>query len=192
MVVITATVRERNLGTLALQVAAPTDFVLTYIARGLYCLVIGTGSSTAVFFIVMPLFGIPLHTTAAPLVPLFMLVVGLSSYCMGIAVGAVVCRAPATQWLALNMSYLSVMTFCGVNVPLSYWPSPIRYAAKVLPLTHGLEALRAMIGGQPAGTVTTDVAFELLVGAGWLALGVLLFKRAVAAERRRGTIELSA
>ncbi|MFJ7261259.1 ABC transporter permease [Streptomyces globosus] len=192
MVVITATVRERNLGTLALQVAAPTSFVLTYIARGLYCLAIGTGSSTAVLFIVMPLFGIPLHLTTALLVPFFMVVVGLSSYCMGIAVGAIVCRSPATQWLALNLSYLSVMTFCGVNVSVSYWPSAIQYVAAVLPLTHGLEALRALIDGRPAETVMTGVALELLVGAAWLAVGVVLFKWAVAAERRRGTIELSA
>ncbi|MET7869453.1 ABC transporter permease [Streptomyces cyaneofuscatus] len=192
MVVITATVRERSLGTLALQVAAPTSFVLTYIARGLYCLVIGTASSTGVFFIVMLIFGFPVSLGTALLVPLFMLLVGASSYCMGIAMGAIVCRAPATQWLALNLSYLSVMTFCGVNVPVGYWPSVIQRIADVLPLTHGLHSLRAFIGGRPAGEVVNGLLLELLVGVGWMAVGVLLLRWAVAGERRRGTIELSA
>ncbi|MFD6624416.1 ABC transporter permease [Streptomyces diastaticus] len=192
LVVITATVRERNLGTLALQVAAPSNFVLTYIGRGLYCLATGTVSSTAVFFIVTMLFGIPVSFATALFVPLFMLLIGLSSYCMGIAVGAVVCRAPATQWLALNLSYLSAMTFCGVNVPVTYWPPALQYVADVLPLTHGLEALRELLGDGSTARAMTAVGLEVLVAAGWLALGVLLFTWAVAGERRRGTIELSA
>jgi ABC-2 type transport system permease protein len=192
LVVITATVRERNLGTLALQVAAPTSFVLTYIGRGLYCLVIGVFSSTAVFFIVTLLFGIPVSPTTALLVPVFMLLIGLSSYCMGIAVGAIVCRAPAAQWLALNLSYLSTMTFCGVNVPVTYWPTAVQHLAGVLPLTHGLEALRVLLDDGSAHRMLAAVATELLVAAGWLLLGVLLFRWSVAGERRRGTIELSA
>lgn len=192
LVVITATVRERNLGTLALQVAAPANFVLTYIGRGLYCLAMGTLSSTAVFFIVTSLFGIQVSLADALLVPLFMLLIGLSSYCMGITVGAIVCRAPATQWLALNLSYLSAMTFCGVNVPVDYWPPVIVRLAGVLPLTHGLEALRALLGDGSAQAVLAAVGRELLVAAGWLLLGVLLFRWSVAAERQRGTIELSA
>ncbi|MFI9208635.1 ABC transporter permease [Streptomyces sp. NPDC053253] len=192
LAVITCTVRERALGTLALQVAAPADYALTYLARGIYCLLAGVVSSTCVLFIAGWVFEIHLSFPGLLLVPALMLVTGSSAYALGIAIGAVVMRFPALQFLALNLAYLSLMTFCGVNVPVDYWPSPVSTTAEVLPLTHGLGALRAVLGSGSAADVLPALGWEIAVGGLWLLVGILLLKHAVTSERRRGTIELSA
>lgn len=190
-VVILSTVRERNSGTLPLQVIAPTPFVLTYLARGIYTLVVGVGSSSAAFAVVVVLFGVPVLMPQALLTPVFLAVIGLCAYCFALAVGAVVMRLPAMQWLALNMSYLSVMAFGGVNVPVSFWPPPLRALAQVLPLTHGLAALRGFLAGGSVGDILRDVGLELTVGAGWLAAAIAFLQHAVRHGRHDGTLELS-
>ncbi|MFJ7245635.1 ABC transporter permease [Kitasatospora sp. NPDC098652] len=192
MVVITTTVRERGQGTLALQVAAPADFALSYLARGAYCLVVGIVSSTGVFAVAALVFRLSMPFPEVLLVPLFLAVAGCSAYGLGTAVGALVLRRPGLQWLALNTGYMSLMTFCGVNVPVDYWPAPVAAAAQLLPLTHGLQALRDLLAGASAPTVLGGLGCEVLVGLAWTVLGVVLLKQAVAGERRRGTIELSA
>ncbi|WP_457032280.1 ABC transporter permease [Kitasatospora sp. P5_F3] len=192
MVVITTTVRERGQGTLALQVAAPADFALTYLARGSYCLLVGIVSSTGVFTVAAVVFQLPMPFPEVLLVPCFLAVAGCSAYGMGTAVGALVLRRPGLQWLALNTGYMSLMTFCGVNVPVDYWPAPVAAVAELLPLTHALQALRDLLAGAPASTVLSGLGCEVLVGLVWTALGVVLLKQAVAGERHRGTIELSA
>ncbi|MER5750816.1 ABC transporter permease [Streptomyces sp. NPDC002088] len=191
LAVITCTVRERALGTLALQVAAPADYSITYLGRGIYCLIVGIVSSTSVLFVAAAVFGIHLPFPGLLLVPALMLVTGASAYALGIAIGAVVMRFPALQFLALNLAYLSLMTFCGVNVPVSYWSTPVSTVAQVLPLTHGLDALRLALSSGNTPDVLSSVGQEIVVGAFWLLAGILLLKQAVAGERRRGTIELS-
>jgi ABC-2 type transport system permease protein len=190
-VVILSTVRERGSGTLALQVIAPAPFGLTYLARGLNNVVVGIGSSTAAFAIVALVFRIPVVLPWAFLAPVFIAVIGVSAYCYGLAIGSVVMRAPAVQWLALNLSYLSIMTICGVNVPVDYWPAPVRALADVLPLTHGLAALRLLLADGPDLAVLGQLGAELLVALGWLGLAGLLLAGAVRAGRRDGSLELA-
>ncbi|MGW2182451.1 ABC transporter permease [Streptomyces sp. NPDC001732] len=191
LAVITSTVRERALGTLALQVAAPADYALTYLGRGIYCLVTGVVSSTAALFVAALVFEIRLPFPGLLLVPFLMLVTGASAYALGIAIGAVVMRFPALQFLALNLAYLSLMTFCGVNVPVDYWPGAVSAVTDFLPLTHGLHALRTVLDSGGRSDVLPSLVREIAVGGFWLLIGILLLKHAVTSERRRGTIELS-
>jgi ABC-2 type transport system permease protein len=191
LAVITSTVRERALGTLALQVAAPADYSLTCLGRGIHCLIAGIVSSTSVLFVAASVFDIHLPFPGVLFVPVFMLVTGASAYALGIAIGAVVMRFPTLQFLALNLAYLSLMTFCGVNVPVDFWPGAVSAVADVLPLTHGLAALRTALNSGSWTDILPSLGQEIAVGGFWLLVGILLLKRAVTGECRRGTIELS-
>jgi ABC-2 type transport system permease protein len=192
MAVVVAVTRERGEGTLALQLLTPSPFLLTYLARGVCNLVVGIGSSTAAFVIAAVLFQVPVAFPQGLLTPLLLAVMGLASYCFGLALGAAVMARPSLQWLAINLGYLSVMTFAGVNVAVGFWPPALQDLATVLPLTHGLEALRVLLAGGPAPAIVLGLAGELAVAAGWLAVTVGLLQFAVARGRRTGALELSA
>ena len=84
-----------------------------------------------------------------------------------------------------------MMAFCGVSVPRSVFPAPVRRLAGLLPLTHGLDAIRGVLDGAAAATVLDDIGLEVLVGAGWLALSLLTFQRMADAGRRDGSIVFS-
>ncbi len=192
MAVVIAVTRERGEGTLALQVLAPSSFTLTYLARGICNLVVGVGSSTAAFVIAALAFQLPVVMPQALLAPLFLAVMGLTSYCFGLALGAAVMARPSLQWLAINVGYLSVMTFAGVNVPVGYWPRPVQAIAGALPLTHGLRAFRLLLNGGPPGTIALGLLEEVMIAACWLAVTIGLLTFAVGKGRRKGTLELSA
>lgn len=190
--VVVTVVRERAQGTLSLQVLSPAPFALTYVGRGAYTFVVGVCSSTAAFVIAVALFRVPLAMPDSLLAPLVIVVMGAASYCYGLALGAVVMAQPALQWLVINVGYLSVMTFSGVNVATSYWPQPLRTLSELLPMTHGLEALRTLLDGGGYTTVAADAAAELAVGAGWMVLALAILNRAVWLGRRNGTLDLAA
>ncbi|MEJ2854969.1 MULTISPECIES: ABC transporter permease [unclassified Saccharothrix] len=190
-VVILLTVGERQAGTLALMVAAPATHLTAYLGKGLVNLGSGVAASTIAFLALPPLFGVALPWPWAGFVPLMILVVGLSCYCYGTCVAAFVLGFPSARWVALNLSYLVIMTFSGVNVPTSFWPDWVHALTSVLPMTHGLAAIRSFVAGGPLPGVLADLALELGVGALWITVAALGFERMVRRGRRDGTIEFA-
>ncbi|MEU7526637.1 ABC transporter permease [Saccharothrix sp. NPDC042600] len=190
-VVVLLAVGERRSGTLALMVAAPATHLTAYLGKGLVHLGSGVAASTIAFLALPPLFGVALPWPWAGFVPLMILVVGVACYCYGTCVAAFVLGFPSARWVALNLSYLVLMTFTGVNVPTSFWPDWVRAVTSVLPMTHGLAAIRSFVAGGPAAGVFAELALELAVGAGWITVAALGFGRMVTRGRRDGTIEFA-
>ncbi|WP_309114156.1 ABC transporter permease [Saccharothrix sp.] len=190
-VVVLLAVGERQSGTLALMVAAPATHLTVYLGKGLVHLGSGVAASTIAFLTLPPLFGVALPWPWAGLVPLMIFVVGVSCYCYGTCVAAFVLGFPSARWVALNLGYLVLMTFTGVNVPTSFWPEWVRGAISVLPMTHGLAAIRSFVDGGPVSVVAGELALELAVGAGWITVAALGFGRMVTRGRRDGTIEFA-
>ena len=73
----------------------------------------------------------------------------------------------------------------GVNVPITLagW---LQRVVQVLPMTHGLAAIRTWLAGGPTGYVMTWLAFELAVGLMWIGLAAFGFSRLVTNGRRPG------
>jgi ABC-2 type transport system permease protein len=190
--VVLTLVSERDAGTLTMQVLAPSPLALTYLGRGAYAFIVGIGSSTAAFVIGALIFRLPVAMPAALLTPLCLAVMAFTSYCYALALGVAVMARPSLSWLTINVGYLSVMTFSGVNVPVAFWPAPVRVLASVLPLSHGLTALRLLLAGGSYVVAVSGLAIELAVGAGWLTVGLCLLGFAVHRGRVKGTLDLTA
>jgi ABC-2 type transport system permease protein len=59
----------------------------------------------------------------------------------------------------------------------------------VLPLTHGLQAIRMLFDVSPLSTVAVQAGLEALVGLGWFALTALTIDRMAEQGRLNGSIE---
>jgi ABC-2 type transport system permease protein len=128
----------------------------------------------------------------ALLVPPMIAVVGVACYCYGTFVASIVLGFPTIRWVALNVSYLALMTFCGVNVPRSYWPSWLQGITSVLPMSHGLSAIRSTLSGGTTGEVLPQLLAESAVGLGWVVLAGFCLDRMVRRGRQNGSIEFAA
>jgi ABC-2 type transport system permease protein len=182
---------ERRTGAISLHLVAPTSSILAYLSRNIYCPIMGIFSSTFGLFVIAEVFRIPINETFV-FVPLLIALIGLSVYAYAFTVAAIAFNLPSLGMAALNFSYLSIMTFCGVDAPVGYWPKAVRVISDIFPVTHGLVAVRDLLGGMPAGTISWNCLLEAIVGTGWLGLGSAIFYFSRYLAYRRGNIEVSA
>ena len=189
MIVVLTMVQERATGTLPLLAISPTNHVPIYFSRGLHWLASGIVTSYTAWLVLPPLLGVPLPWPRALIGLLVIPVVSVTSYCYGCVLSSVAVRWMGLTWITLNLGYLPLMTFCGVNVPVSFWPSWLRAVVQVLPLTHGLEAIRRFLAGASFVQILPDLGWEALVGVGWLAIAAVSINQVVARGRVSGALE---
>ncbi|WP_149264772.1 ABC transporter permease [Actinomadura sp. K4S16] len=187
-IVVISLAGERAMGTLPLLAIAPSGHLPVYLGRGLQWTVTGLTSSLVAWVVLPPLLGAPLPwPRAAYAIPVIVLILA-GSYGYGCALAGIALRLRGVEWLVLNFAYGIVMTFGGVNVPVEFWPGPLRIAVQVLPVVHGLEAVRGILDGAPLGRVLGLLGIEALVGAGWYAVAAVSMDRLVSAGRRDGSL----
>jgi ABC-2 type transport system permease protein len=192
MMCVASTTWERRAGTLPLLVAAPSRLWPVFVGRSLQWLPSGIATASVALFIVGPLFGITWTAGRAAAAFGCLVVVALSTYCLGLALAAVVLAAMNLRNIVSNVSYTGMMLICGVMVPVGFWPGWVQALARTIPLTHALAAVRTLAAppGTPlAGRVTTGCALALATGLGWLALAAVLLEVLAAVGRRTGSIE---
>lgn len=191
-VVVLLTIVERRSGTLPLLVAAPSTHLTIYLGRGLNHLVSGIAASIIAFFGLCPLFGVALPWPRALAVMPMIGITGLACYAYAASIASIVLGFPSARWVALNVSYLLLMTFCGVSVPVSYWPEWAQRLTTVLPLSHGLAAIRLLLAGGSAAAILTKSGAEMAVSLGWFVVAAAGFRGMVSRGRRDGSIDFGA
>lgn len=186
---VAGTTMERWSGTLPLLIASPVRPIVVFAGRTSYLVVTATFSSAAALFLVAPLFGVELPWPAALAVLPLLVSVAFTTYLLALFVAGFTLRAMGLAALVGNVLYLTQLAVSGAQVPVSYWPAWVQWLAWLFPVTHGLAAVRAVLGGAPTGSVWPQVALEFAVGLGWLAAAVLAFEWLAGQGRRAGTLE---
>lgn len=186
------TTTERWSGTLPLLVASPTSPVVVFSARGAYLAVDGSLSALGALFIAGPAFGLALPWPRVLAVVPLTFVVGVASYAFGTFLAGVVFRFRGANSLVVLVGYVGLMTVCGVNVPLSYYPAALEWASRFLPLTNGLLAIRGVFAAEPWSWVVGHAALEAAVGLGWMTLALLTFNRLASRGRLDGSLDYGA
>lgn len=185
--VVPSTMWERGTGTLPLQIASPSNPFVVYAGRSLQWLVDGLGVSTASLMLVSLMFGVQ-HTWWGMLAAVPMsLITFFSVYWLGLAIAGFILGRPTLRNVIGNLTGLVIMILCGVQVPTSFWPLPLQWLAQVLPLTHGLTAIRNALSG--SGPVWGPLLLEMAVGLGWFLVAALTFRRFAEHGRKTGSIE---
>ena len=183
---------ERWAGTLPLLVASPSSPVVVFSARGSYLAIDGALSALAALFVAGPLFGMELPwPRVLAVIPLTMLV-ALASYGFGTFLAGIVFRFRSINSLVVVTTYVALMAACGVNVPLSYYPEPLEWLSRFLPLTNGLLGIRGVFDGAPAGEIVGYAVLEGAVGLGWMTAALLSFNRLASRGRRDGSLDFGA
>ncbi|WP_186315852.1 ABC transporter permease [Catellatospora sichuanensis] len=184
-----STAWERMAGTLPLLIASPTAPFVVFAGRSVQWLLDGVGCSLVSLFLLAPLFGVRLPMPAALLVVPLVVLIAVSVYCFGLVLASIALRAMRLRSLIANTGSLSLMVLAGVQVSVSFWPAPVQYLANVLPLTHGLQAVREVLADGRLADIGRQAALECSVALGWLVLAGLAFRHLAESGRRDGSIE---
>jgi ABC-2 type transport system permease protein len=186
-----ATTWARYDGTHPLLVIAPGSLIPAVLGRTSIWLLNGLATSALTFTLLAIAFGFrPASLSGALLVPLVVLVVCASTYFFALFMGALLSTRSRWRNMALDICGMVLLAFCGVSVPVSFWPAWVQVLAELLPVTHGLAAARILLGGGTWHAAWPALAGELCVLSGWLLLGLFTMDRLFNAGRTDGSIEL--
>ena len=191
LTVTVATTWERGAGTLPLLVASPSSPLVVLMGRSVVFIANGLVTSLGGLLIVGPLYGLALPWARLPAYLVLLTLVTASTYMAATFLGALVLQAVGARRTVANVARLVLMAFCGVSVPRDLFPVVVRRVADLLPLTHGLDAVRELFGAARPGRIVVLAGLEVIVAAGWLMLSLVTFRRMADAGRRDGSIVFS-
>lgn len=146
-------------------------------------------ASTVTFSVLIPLLHVQISFVnlmrAVPIILITLASASSLGWCIGafslpIRWGFMICN-----WLAYAM-----MIFCGVNIPTSSLPTAIQVVGSLLPVTHGLQAVRAIIDGATYASVLPLVGDEILIALAYSAVAWFTFGYRMRVTRQRGSFEL--
>jgi len=151
------------------------------------------GAITAIttFIALTLMFGMPVPFPAALLVPAVLTIICTAAYAFSLGLGAVVVRVPRVRNILHGLAMTTLASFTGANVPVTFWPSWVQSIAAVLPITHGLRALRALLAHGPVTVIVEGLVLEVVVAGGWLAVAWLTMNAMANAGRADGSIDFA-
>ncbi len=184
-----AIANERWFGTLAPLLASPANRLAVLLGRGLPILANGLLVSLFGFTAGWLLLDFDPPVSSLPPLALIVVISAISCTAFGMVLGAIGLRGRDFFFIA-NLAYFLMLLFCGVNVDLDALPAWMEAIGRCLPISHGIEAARGVVGGASLASVAGLVWTELFVGAAYAAVAYGLFRYFEADSRRRATLEL--
>ena len=178
---------QRWLGTLELLVAAPTPFIAILAPITLATAILGVYALASTLLWGRFLFGIPLHLEHpvwfVASMPAAILAIGM----LGLILATTLVLYRAALFLGNSFEYPGWL-ICGLLVPISVLPVWVKPISWLLAPTWGMRAIRAAADG---GSPWAEIAMCFLLGAAYVAIGVLLTNWVLRAARARASLSLT-
>ena len=89
-----------------------------------------------------------------------------------------------------NLVTMSILLFCGVNIPVAELPGWMQVIGNLLPFTHGLEAVRQAADGAGLEQVGGLIGIEALVGVAYASAAFALFVYLERSARANATLDV--
>jgi ABC-2 type transport system permease protein len=179
---------ERYFGTLSQLLATPANRLALFLGRALPPIANGLFVSVFGFAVGAAFLDFRLSASSIPPLALVLVVTVVSCTALGMLLGSIGLRA-RDVFFASNLAYFLMLLFCGVNVPLEVLPGWMQAIGNSVPLTHGIEAARAVASGESLASVLTLVRTEAGIGIAYAAAAYALFRYFEAEGRRRASLE---
>jgi ABC-2 type transport system permease protein len=136
---------ERWTGTLPLLIASPASPLVVFVGRSVIWIWDGLASAVAALFLIGPIFRLPLPWPRVLWTVPLLLLVAVTTYFMATFFGSLALRSPNGR-NTLAASVIGIMqAIAGVNIPVRFFPAWVQYVASVIPLKHGLDAIRGVL-----------------------------------------------
>ena len=178
---------ERYFGTLSPLLASPARRVPLFLGRAIPPILNGLLVSTFGFIVGALFLDFTMELSSIPALAVVVIVTVFSCTSLGMVLGSIGLRAKDV-FFASNLAYFLMLLFCGVNVPLETLPGWMQGVGRSLPLTHGIEAARAVAGDASLSDVGGLIRTEALIGLIYAAAAYTLFRVFEVEGRRRGTL----
>lgn len=182
---------DRQMGTLQLVVASPSNKIAVFFSRALFHIVSGLFTAALGLTFGMLIFGLTFSGEQLAWLGLVWMVSIFAACGLGFVISSFALWSPSMHiWANLLAGIL--LLFSGASYSRSLMPDWMRKLSEFFPLTRGVEATKALIstGESKFTTILTRMAEECLLGIGFFLLGMLLFYYAEYLARVKGSMEM--
>ncbi|WP_078379952.1 ABC transporter permease [Sutcliffiella halmapala] len=177
---------ERKFGTLELNIASPTSTFVIIMRKalvpfldGLFVFIAGLTIARVLFSIALPLDQIG-HLLLLFTVTMFSLLsFALLFACISLLFSNVN--------LFLNLVLASFQVLCGVNFSVALLPGSLEALARILPLTHSIEAIRSIYQLE-SYAILPLLGKELMIGGCYFLIALLLVNVMEKLARKQGAL----
>ena len=184
-----AIANERWFGTLPAILATPANRVALFAGRFMPFVLNGLLVSLYAFALGVVFLGVRLAPGSLAVVGLALLVTVFSCTAIGSLQGAISLRLRDGLFGA-NLVTMSILLFCGVNIPLAELPGWMQVIGNLLPFTHGLEAVRQAAEGAGFAQVGGLIGIEALIGIAYAVAAFALFVYLERSARANATLDV--
>jgi ABC-2 type transport system permease protein len=184
-----AIANERWFGTLPAILATPANRAALFAGRFMPFVLNGLLVSLYAFGLGVVFLGVRLAPGSLAVAALALLVTVFSCTAIGALQGAISLRLRDGLFGA-NLVTMSILLFCGVNIPLRELPGWMQLVGNLLPFTHGLQAVREAADGAGFSQVGGLIGVEALVGVVYALLAFTLFVYLERSARRNATLDV--
>lgn len=184
-----AIANERWFGTLPAILATPANRVALFAGRFMPFVLNGLLVSLYAFALGFVFLGVRLAPGSLAVVGLALLVTVFACTAIGALQGAISLRLRDGLFGA-NLVTMSILLFCGVNIPLAELPGWMQVIGNLLPFTHGLEAVRQAADGAGLVQVGGLIGVEALIGIAYAVAAFTLFVYLEQSARANATLDV--
>ena len=184
-----AIANERWFGTLPAILATPANRVALFAGRFMPFVLNGLLVSLYAFALGFVFLGVRLAPGSLAVVGLALLVTVFACTAIGALQGAISLRLRDGLFGA-NLVTMSILLFCGVNIPLQELPGWMQVIGNLLPFTHGLEAVRQAADGAGLAQVGGLIGIEALIGVAYAVAAFALFVYLERSARANATLDV--
>lgn len=166
---------DRSEGAYALLLASPANLWAVLVGRTSVWFINGIVTTWVSLFALGALFD---HFPPLPNLPILafaVIITCASVYAVALVFGVIANRLPRLRVIFSNLLQVGLMTFCGVNVPIHFWPPLIANAVQFFPLTNGLDAVRIIYANGESAAIVSALIKESSVTGAWLLLSYILY-----------------
>jgi ABC-2 type transport system permease protein len=171
--------RERSQGTMERLMASPVsrlDIVGGYLLGFLLFALIQT---MVLFFYNTYVFNVSFHGDLWQIL-VFQILIGIGAVCMGIFF-SILARNEFQMMQFIPLIILPQIILCGLIWPVEKMPDYLQWLAKALPLTYGVDGIKAlMVQGQSLLDIGKDIGVLAGYAVGLLILAALTLRRSSA------------
>jgi ABC-2 type transport system permease protein len=179
---------ERRSQTLGALLSSPASRVALFLGRALPTIANGFAVSAFCFVAGALLLDFEPSAGTLPALGLAILTCAFSCAGLGLCVGAFGLRGRNVTVLS-NLLLIALLLFCGANVPLERLPDWMQAISPFLPLTHGIEAARDLVGGEGLAHAGGLLLTEAGIGLAYATTGFLLVRLFEYESRRTASLE---
>ncbi|MHB8777050.1 MAG: ABC transporter permease [Anaerolineales bacterium] len=166
---------EKQFGALSYLLGSPAPRAPLFLGRALFHILDSFITVAVALPVAIWVFHLDMAGTNFLLVLFCVLVTTFATSGMGFVMGSI-SLISRDGWMITSTLSLSLYILVGANFPVESLPASLRVISYSLPMTRGIAAARAVLGGADWAAVSSLIQGELLLGALYIAIGYAMFR----------------